>query len=162
IGTLGISKDISQRVELERQLRRASITDNLTGLYNQRHFHELLSQETERARRQRQKLSILLLDLDGFKAINDSRGHMAGDRILRDFRAMLRRGTRRQVDAAFRYGGDEFVLLMPGISGRRAQAVATRLTAAAKRTFKGLPIGFSYGVASLPPCGSGAELLKAA
>ena len=105
---------------MERRLRDLAITDDLTGLYNQRHFHERLSQEARRARRLRQKLSLILLDLDGFKAINDRLGHPAGDRILKEFAAAIEISIRKEVDSAFRYGGDEFVVILPPASGSNA------------------------------------------
>ena len=162
LGTLGISKDITLRVELERRLRELSITDDLTGLYNKRHFQERLAQEVHRARRQRQKLSILLIDLDGFKGVNDAHGHLAGDRLLREFAEVLQRGIRKQVDAAFRYGGDEFVVLLPGQSAPKARQVADRLARDAKRALRGIPVGFSYGVASLSASSSLVDLMRAA
>ena len=85
IGTLGVGKDITERVELELRLREMTRTDSLTGLYNQRHFHERLRQEASRALRQKRKLSMVLFDLDCFKQVNDRLGHLEGDRILRAF-----------------------------------------------------------------------------
>ena len=154
IGTLGISKDISSRVELERRLRELSITDNLTGLYNQRYFHERIAQEVSRARRQRDKLSMILIDLDGFKAVNDERGHLEGDRILRAFAMVLNKSIRKEVDSVFRYGGDEFVMLLPGLGPSRAQRVAERIMAGARTNVSEEDIRFSYGVASLPASGN--------
>lgn len=153
IGTLGISKDITNRVELENRLRELSITDNLTGLYNQRHFQERLAQEASRARRQRYELSMILLDLDGFKRANDLWGHLEGDRLLRDFASVLQQGIRREVDSAYRYGGDEFVVLMPGLGEGRAQKVAGRIVSAAGARLAERGVGASYGVATLPPTG---------
>ena len=113
IGTLGISKDVTERVELERRLRELSITDNLTGLFNQRHFRERAQAEVQRAKRQRSKLSLILIDLDRFKRINDDMGHLHGDRILRRTAETISQSIRGEVDAAFRYGGDEFIVLLP-------------------------------------------------
>jgi diguanylate cyclase (GGDEF)-like protein/PAS domain S-box-containing protein len=162
IGTLGISKDITERVELERRLRELSITDNLTGLYNQRHFHDRLAQEVSRARRQRQKLSLILIDLDHFKSVNDRMGHLAGDRLLREFGAALQSGIRRHIDTAYRYGGDEFVVLLPGQSAPRAAQVAARLAKEGLKTLAPCGAGLSYGVASLPKSGSTEEFVKSA
>ncbi|MDE2237372.1 MAG: diguanylate cyclase, partial [Elusimicrobia bacterium] len=159
LGTLGISKDITPRVELERRLREISITDELTGLYNKRHLRERLADEAQRARRQRHRLSLLLIDLDGFKRVNDSLGHQAGDRMLRDFAEVLRRGIRGRVDAAFRYGGDEFVVLLPGQTTARALQIAKRL---AEDTRKASGVEISYGAASLRRAGSASELLGTA
>lgn len=145
IGTLGISKDITRRVELERRLRALSLTDPLTGLFNPRHLKERIAQEAQRARRQRLPLSLIAIDLDRFKQVNDTRGHLAGDRVLRGFAATIQHNIRKGVDAAFRTGGDEFVVLLPGLSLARAERVAERLSAGARTR----AISFSYGISSL-------------
>ncbi len=162
IGTLGISKDITPRVELERRLRALSITDNLTGLYNQRHFRERLAQEASRARRQGEKLSLVLMDLDGFKQVNDRKGHLAGDRLLKAFSGVLLQSIRREVDSAYRYGGDEFVVLLPGLGRERAERVARRLASAARARLRRRGIRFSYGVSNLPKAGSLADFIQEA
>ena len=162
IGTLGISKDITHHVELERRLRELSITDSLTGLYNQRYFAERLNQEIHRARRQKHLLSMIAIDLDGFKGVNDTLGHLAGDRVLKEFSAVIQRGIRSQVDSAFRYGGDEFVLLLPGIAAPKAKQAAARLLKEAKRALAEYAVSFSYGVASMPRSGSPEEFMRMA
>ncbi|MBI4346638.1 MAG: diguanylate cyclase [Elusimicrobia bacterium] len=146
IGTLAISKDITERVALERRLRELSITDSLTGLYNQRHLKERAESEVQRARRQKEPFSILLMDIDDFKATNDRFGHLEGDRVLRHAAEAIRRSIRKDVDVAFRYGGDEFVVLLPGSGPAKAEIVARRIQLAA------LPspaVGLSIGIASL-------------
>ncbi|MDE2490465.1 MAG: diguanylate cyclase [Elusimicrobia bacterium] len=149
IGTLGVGKDITDRVELELKLREMTRTDDLTGLYNQRHFHDRLREEAARAQRQGRKLSMILFDLDGFKQVNDRLGHLEGDRILRAFARSLSDNIRREVDAAFRYGGDEFVLLLPETGARRARDVAGRIAEAAKATLAPDGVSTSWGVAEL-------------
>lgn len=162
IGTLGIAKDISRRVELERKLRELSVTDSLTGLYNQRHFHERLSAEVRRARRQRQKLSLLMLDLDNFKKANDLWGHVEGDRILKCTADILRASVRTGVDEAFRYGGDEFSVLLPGQGPRIAARISGRISAAAaKRSYARL-VGLSIGASSLKPADTVPSLIRRA
>lgn len=149
IGTLGISKDITSRVDLENRLRELSITDNLTGLYNQRHFHERLESEANRASRQRYKLSLILMDLDGFKRANDLWGHLEGDRILKSFASAIMESIRKEVDSAYRYGGDEFVILLPGMAQVLAQKVMGRVLTASETRMGRKGVGVSYGIATL-------------
>ncbi|HAM34627.1 MAG TPA: hypothetical protein DEB40_03030 [Elusimicrobia bacterium] len=162
IGTLGISKDITRRVELENRLRDLAITDDLTGLFNKRCFHERLFQEASRARRLRQELSLILFDLDGFKGVNDSLGHAAGDRILEDFAAAVEHSIRKQVDSAYRYGGDEFVVILPGLSTRRAQEVARRISQASRERAAYGGTGCSWGAATLSAARTVGQLLRLA
>jgi diguanylate cyclase (GGDEF)-like protein/PAS domain S-box-containing protein len=162
IGTLGVGKDVTDRVLLERRLRELSRTDDLTGLYNQRHFHERLREEASRALRQKRKLSMVLFDLDGFKQVNDRLGHLEGDRILRAFAQSLNDNIRREVDSAFRYGGDEFVVLMPETGGPGAMRVARRVASAAKKTLSKDGVSTSWGVAELPRSGDVSALVRKA
>ncbi len=161
IGTLGIAKDISDRVELERRLREMTRTDDLTGLYNQRHFHDRLREETARSRRQRDPLSMIVLDLDGFKQVNDKLGHLEGDRILKDFAAAVGDSVRREVDLCFRYGGDEFVLLLPGTTALKGARIARRIVKNAAPLAKE-GVTASWGVAQMPPSGDASEFVRAA
>ena len=105
--------------------RLASI-DPLTGLYNRRHFDTRLEQELQRARRHNEPLTLLMIDIDNFKTINDEQGHVAGDRLLRCIADRLRRGV-RIFDVCARYGGDEFAILMPSSSVETAVLVAERI-----------------------------------
>ena len=111
--------------ELEAKLRRAiiernikdeferlSITDSLTGLYNQRYFYARLQDEIIRSQRRRHKLSLILLDLDKFKMFNDNFGHLAGDEILRKAGRIINSCIREGVDSGYRYGGDEFTIIL--------------------------------------------------
>lgn len=98
--------------ETNRELERLSISDGLTGLYNHRHIRHLLREEFERARRTRRPLAVAMLDLDHFKAVNDTYGHQTGDRVLQELAAMLR-STAREIDRVGRYGGEEFAVLLP-------------------------------------------------
>ncbi len=162
IGTLGISKNISKRVELERRLRELSITDNLTGLYNQRHCRERLESEVERAKRQADELSVLVIDLDNFKNANDQWGHLEGDRILKEVADILNLSIRRNVDAAFRYGGDEFVVILPGLCLKTADEVSKRIQESAKEQDFASMVTLSIGSAALEPGDSTSDLLRRA
>lgn len=162
IGTLGVGKDISDRVELERKLRELSRTDDLTGLFNQRHFHDRLRDEASRAIRQKRKLSMVLFDLDGFKQVNDRLGHLEGDRILRSFALSLNENIRQGVDAAFRYGGDEFIVLLPETGGKGAVRVAKRVAESARATLEPDGVSTSWGMAELPRSGDVSALVRAA
>ena len=162
IGTLGVGKDITERVELEQRLREMTRTDALTGLYNQRHFHERLREEASRALRQKRKLTMILFDLDGFKQVIDRLGLLEGDRILRAFARSLNDNVRKEVDSAFRYGGDEFVVLMPETGGPGAMRVGRRVAAAAKATLSADGVSTSWGVAELPRSGDVSALVRKA
>jgi two-component system cell cycle response regulator len=97
---------------LRKELSRLSITDSLTGLYNQRHFYKRLKEEVIRARRQKTALSLILLDLDNFKTFNDTHGHLAGDQALRNAGRLIHNSIRQGVDSGYRYGGDEFAIIL--------------------------------------------------
>jgi len=97
---------------IKDELAKLSITDNLTGLFNQRHFHNKLKEEVNRANRQNHPLSLILLDLDKFKEYNDTYGHLAGDKMLAKSGKIILSNIRENVDTAFRYGGDEFAIIL--------------------------------------------------
>ncbi|MEA2443028.1 MAG: hypothetical protein QOJ12_320, partial [Thermoleophilales bacterium] len=133
--------------------------DPLTELFNHREFHESVGRELERCRRHGGGLAVILFDLDGFKSVNDRRGHAAGDRVLRGVAAALA-GTARTSDLAFRIGGDEFALLLPDTTGRDAISAAER----AAEAIAGVDdkIGASYGIAEWPHAGPTKDTLLAA
>lgn len=109
------------------ELARLSITDNLTGLYNQRHFYNRLKEEIDRANRQKHPLSLILLDLDNFKYFNDKYGHLAGDQMLAGAGKVILSNIRDSVDTAFRYGGDEFAVILVEADSAIAQTISERL-----------------------------------
>lgn len=109
---VGMIRDISERRALETHLWRLSLTDGLTGAYNRRAFDDRLREEWGRAMRSRAPLALLLLDVDHFKAYNDTLGHVAGDHCLRRLVQTLQHVFRRAGDHVFRYGGEEFAVLI--------------------------------------------------
>jgi len=111
VALVGVFQDVTERHELERRLRETANTDPLTGLGNRRGFERRLREALHQAQTKAEPLALLLLDLDGFKAVNDTLGHEAGDEVLRSVAGKLREGSARHAHTA-RLGGDEFVLLV--------------------------------------------------
>jgi diguanylate cyclase (GGDEF)-like protein len=120
-------------VRVHEEVQRLSLTDPLTGLWNYRYLRESIRREVERASRFGRMLSVLALDLDRFKEVNDTYGHAAGDAVLAEFARRIR-GEVREVDLAFRQGGEEFVVLLPETDARGAAIVAERLGAVVRNT----------------------------
>jgi len=106
-----IVRCISER-DLRKELSRLSITDSLTGLFNQRQFYMRLREEIVRSTRQKHLLALILMDLDNFKEYNDKHGHIAGDEALRNVGKAILRSIREGVDSGYRYGGDEFGIIL--------------------------------------------------
>jgi diguanylate cyclase (GGDEF)-like protein len=125
-------------VRVHEEVQRLSLTDPLTGLWNYRYLKESVRREVERASRFGRMISLLVLDLDHFKEVNDTYGHAAGDTVLAEFARRIR-GVIREVDLAFRQGGEEFVLLLPETDARGAITVAERLGAAIRDTSFAIP-----------------------
>jgi diguanylate cyclase (GGDEF)-like protein len=145
-----------------------SVTDDLTRLYNSRYLNLVLRRETKRASRSGRPLSLLFLDLDGFKMVNDTHGHLAGSKSLVEAAAIIRTCA-RETDVVARFGGDEFALILPDTGSDGAMAVATRIRDRIKGagflTSDGLAVRLtaSIGVATLPDVAASAEeLLRAA
>ena len=132
----------------QAQLALLATHDQLTGLLNTRAFSERLTRELERIERYPRPLALLYLDLDDFKAINDSHGHQTGDAVLR-LVADAMRSSVRQADVVGRVGGDEFAVLMPETDAPLADAAAVRLAASLRTAFQGTPaVTASIGVVS--------------
>ena len=144
-----------ENARLHRVVERQAVTDALTGLANRRQFYEVLGREYERAQRFGTPLSLILLDIDDFKQINDTRGHLAGDAVLHGVAATLAELI-REIDMAARYGGEEFAILLPQTAQDGAAQLAERL----RREIAARPIRFgpdeidgitaSFGVAAGP------------
>jgi diguanylate cyclase (GGDEF)-like protein len=133
IGAIETLQDITERRRAEDALRESeerykqlSVTDSLTGLFNSRHLHERLQAEMERAQRYQRPLSLLVIDCDNFKRINDNFGHLEGDKVLQTLAKVIGQCLRR-TDSAYRYGGEEFVLILPEAEIGAAGMLAERL-----------------------------------
>jgi len=136
VGAIETLQDVSERRWAEEALRDSeeryrtlSLTDSLTGLYNSRYLHECLQAEAERTLRYGRPLSLLVIDCDNFKRINDNFGHLEGDQVLQTLAEVIRHCMRRS-DSGFRYGGEEFVVLMPETASSAALPLAERLCSA--------------------------------
>jgi diguanylate cyclase (GGDEF)-like protein len=115
-----------ENIDLHERVQRQAVTDELTGLYNHRRFHEAIATEVERAKRFDQDLGLVMLDIDDFKQVNDRFGHQQGDIVLRDV-ARIVQGFSRDIDAPARYGGEELALLLPGTNLDGAHHLAERV-----------------------------------
>ena len=150
-------------LELERSLKDAneeirilSITDPLTGTYNRGYMTERLPQEIKRARRYSRTLSIILCDIDHFKKVNDTYGHLVGDRVLKDFAQCIRHSIRQDVDWTARYGGEEFLIVLPETDVNGASVMAERLKSELSQRVtetqgKQISITASFGVTGFGP-----------
>lgn len=120
----------AQLEEANRQLSQLSLTDGLTGVANRRHFDRALLAEWDRAARDREPVTLLMIDIDHFKRYNDTFGHQSGDRCLQRIAATIAQAAMRPGDLLARYGGEEFAIILPRTDARGGQFVAERLRAA--------------------------------
>jgi len=152
---LGVMALALDHAVLLRQAEALSVTDDLTGLHNSRYLRDALHREAKRAVRYGRPLSVLFVDLDGFKRVNDTHGHLCGSRTLVEAAALIR-GCARESDVVARYGGDEFVLVLPDTPSAGAVVVARRVRdrLAEFRFLQALHLDVrltaSVGIASLP------------
>ena len=158
-----VLSDITERKRVEEALRDSekryrelSIVDDLTQLYNSRHFYRQLKMEIDRVDRYGQPLTLLLLDLDDFKWVNDAYGHIEGDQVLMRLGQVVKRCL-RQTDSAYRYGGEEFTILLPMTTSADGAVTAERIrTEFRKETFSPVPgqdvhVTVSIGLAQYKP-----------
>ncbi len=164
---VNITKKIShpklmEIAEFNRTVRE-SLKDPLTGLFNRKYMHMVLRNERKRAKRYGHQFSILFMDIDHFKRINDQYGHLVGDSVLKEAAQLLIQGARGE-DYVFRYAGEEFLVLMPQTAKEDAMCLAERLRRnVEKNVFSGVPedqrVTISGGIASYPLDGQTVELL---
>lgn len=136
IGLVVTAKDITEKKKLENELvkknemlSKLAITDGLTELFNVRHFYEQIARELSRLKRNPQrKLSLMLIDIDHFKELNDTEGHQVGDQVLKSLGQVIKVCIRKDVDAGFRYGGDEFAVILPDTDKHQAKVAAERIS----------------------------------
>jgi len=128
-----------------RALRRIALIDPLTGVHNRRSMMRFLDREVDRCKRMATILSVLMVDIDRFKEINDRYGHAAGDGVLRHLARVLQENLRK-IDIVCRYGGDEFVILMPDTTGPAAEEIRRRIVASVLRDEAQTPIRFEISV----------------
>jgi two-component system cell cycle response regulator len=133
---------------LRAELKRLSIRDGLTGLYNRRYFDENLKREAIRSFRQHYGLFLLLVDVDRFKEYNDRFGHQKGDDLLKELARLMMLYSRDNVDSVYRYGGDEFAVIIPHAKHEQAMMVAKRLRSKFNTSNLG-PASLSMGMAQL-------------
>ncbi|CAN5178757.1 diguanylate cyclase [soil metagenome] len=150
------------RVHIQLELKRArellemlATTDGMTGLANRRYFDQRLSMEYERLKRSQSRLTVIMIDIDSFKAYNDTYGHLAGDDCLKEVAGVIRTLVRRPADLAARYGGEEFVCLLPEIDHPGAVSVAENIRQAVEaraiehaRSTTGSCVTISMGIAT--------------
>jgi diguanylate cyclase (GGDEF)-like protein/PAS domain S-box-containing protein len=133
VGRAVIIRDITEQVKLNREVEQLAVTDSLTGLWNRRHFFHLGERALLHALRYQSYLSLLMIDLDHFKKVNDTYGHTIGDEVLREFARFLK-GCVRNADIVARYGGEEFVVLLPEVKKVAAFETAERIRKELART----------------------------
>src|SRR5690606_24404020 len=131
------------------EVDRLARHDGLTGLANRTEFDAALERELSRAQRTGSPLSLVLVDVDHFKRVNDTHGHQVGDEVLRQGGGGLERLVRRE-DVAARYGGEEFVVLLPGVDAEGGRAFGERVRERLRSDVEAVPVTVSAGVASYP------------
>jgi diguanylate cyclase (GGDEF)-like protein/PAS domain S-box-containing protein len=148
IGFLCVVRDVTEKVLLEQRLKKLLITDDLTALFNQRGFYQVIEAEMRQCRKFHHNLSLCLLDLDGVKQLNHEHGHVRGDRVLRETARLLRESVREGVESCCRYGGAEFAIIMPQSDKFSAQVLVEKIRVKLCEHFKD-KITTSFGIADL-------------
>jgi diguanylate cyclase (GGDEF)-like protein/PAS domain S-box-containing protein len=161
--TVATIRDATERIRLEKDLKHRALHDPLTGLANRALFFDRLHQAMLGSKRDRRPVAVVMLDLDGFKTVNDAFGHVAGDHVLKKVSAQLQAGV-RSTDTVARIGGDEFAWILPSVGGLQAalrkvrmllRSVARDYSADRKR----VEVGVSAGIAFFPIDGRNVDAL---
>jgi diguanylate cyclase (GGDEF)-like protein len=143
-----LQNEINERMRIQKELETLATTDPLTGLCNRRHFFYLAEREIEQVRRFQRSIVFVLIDLDDFKRINDTFGHLAGDSVLSSIAGIFHDSI-RAVDILCRYGGEEFAILMPETNASESEAIIRRIRKRLEERSPGsLSVTFSAGIAS--------------
>jgi diguanylate cyclase (GGDEF)-like protein/PAS domain S-box-containing protein len=161
--TVATIRDATERIRMENDLKRRALHDPLTGLANRALFFDRLHQAMLGFKRDRRPTAVAMLDLDGFKAVNDAFGHVAGDHVLKEVAAQLQAGV-RSTDTVARIGGDEFAWILPGVSGvpaavRKVRMLLHSVVRAYPVDGKRVEVGVSAGIAFFPIDGQNADAL---
>jgi diguanylate cyclase (GGDEF)-like protein len=149
--TLFLAREISRRAQAEDKLEEMATTDALTGLKNRRKFDTEMDAEWRRAERNKTPVALLMIDADHFKTYNDTHGHQAGDQVLVGIAICISDSVRRAGDCPARFGGEEFAVLLPGISATDALGVAENIRRKVEQWSEDLVTTVSVGVASMIP-----------
>lgn len=163
IGFVSTGKDVTEETMLNQEIERVAMMDKLTGIFNRHKFEELFALESERARRFNHPLSLIMIDIDHFKSVNDTYGHDVGDEVLKGL-ALVVQSCIRKIDIFARWGGEEFLVLSPGTDGKNAQDFAEKLRhEVAAATFPEVGhITISLGISTFVPEDSFIDLFKRA
>ena len=169
IGLVATCKNITEKKKLEqelvkknKQLEELAITDSLTGLFNSRYFYDILQRELNRMKRQKNGvLSVLMIDIDSFKIYNDTCGHQAGDKVLRSLGQIIATTIRSDIDSGYRYGGDEFTVILPNTNRNHARLVTQRIKQFYNQ-YEFVPTGLSIGIADTEQANNKDDLVRLA
>ncbi|MEZ4528658.1 MAG: GGDEF domain-containing protein [Desulfobacterales bacterium] len=155
----------AENASLYQKVKEMALTDSLTGVNNRLSFQEILVRESQRVRHSGHSVCLLMIDVDDFKNVNDTYGHLIGDRVLRDIAAILKFSVRKS-DSVARFGGDEFVVLMPSADETEGLKLANRIQESirewnAKEKVPGLKMKVSIGIHAGHPENADSLLLEA-
>jgi diguanylate cyclase (GGDEF)-like protein len=145
-----IARDVTERIKMEEELKRLSVEDSLTGAFNRNKYKEIIEKEIKRAKRHKYPFSVIMLDIDFFKEINDRHGHMTGDDVLKDLVSLIIKNIREE-DYLIRWGGEEFLIIAPHTSLESARMLAEKLRSQVEsyNFVENIKITSSFGITML-------------